>query len=141
MSSHNRLEDDLKWSAIGCIEGGMLQRVIIKGTVVRRLGQGRSKAATPTEDRFLTINGRCHRHMIAKELTKDFSAASGMTISKQTAHKRIAEKTFYAQRPVICVSLNLSQQKARLLLSREHVSWAIQEFTGYLRFCTKSDSR
>ncbi|GFU19739.1 hypothetical protein TNCV_3960861 [Trichonephila clavipes] len=36
------------------------------GTFVRRPGQGRPKAATPTIYRYLTINTRHHRQMTAK---------------------------------------------------------------------------
>ncbi|GFT42172.1 hypothetical protein TNCV_1008501 [Trichonephila clavipes] len=53
-------------------------------TVVRRLGQGRPKATNPMEDRYLTINALRHRDMTVKELARNFSAATGKTISRQT---------------------------------------------------------
>ncbi|GFW13436.1 transposable element Tcb2 transposase [Trichonephila clavipes] len=42
-----------------------------------------------------------HRDMTVKELTQDFAAAIGKTISRQTVYRRLAEKALYAQKPVV----------------------------------------
>ncbi|GFY19932.1 hypothetical protein TNCV_2146251 [Trichonephila clavipes] len=50
------------------------------GTVVIRPGNGRPTPTTPTEDRYLIINARCHRDMADKELARDSADATEKTI-------------------------------------------------------------
>ncbi|GFS57518.1 hypothetical protein TNCV_1401821 [Trichonephila clavipes] len=60
----------------------------------------RSKATTSMEDRYLTINARRYRDMIAKKLAQDFAAVTGKTTYRQTVYRLLAENAFYAQQPV-----------------------------------------
>ncbi|GFX46938.1 hypothetical protein TNCV_315611 [Trichonephila clavipes] len=85
---------------------------ILKSTnnVVRISEQGRPKDAIPLEYRYLVVNTRLHRDMSVKEFAKDFAAAIGRTIYKQTICRPLAEKAFYARQPVVSVPLNPSQK-------------------------------
>ncbi|GFW19185.1 transposable element Tcb2 transposase [Trichonephila clavipes] len=50
----------------------------------RRPGQGRRRATTPNEDRYLVLTARRHRNMNASLLQQHFRSATGTTVSTQT---------------------------------------------------------
>ncbi|GFX32507.1 transposable element Tcb2 transposase [Trichonephila clavipes] len=85
---------------------------------VRKPGKNRPKAKTLTKDRYLKVNATSSQR--AKELVQDFAAATRNTISRKTVYKRVIEKVLCARWPVVCVSFNSLQKKARLLWSQEH---------------------
>lgn len=165
MSSHHRLDDSMRWRAVGRLEAGQSQAEVARwlqvapkvvsrlwnqfptsGTVTRKPGQGRPRATTPAQDRYLALSARRHRQTTATELSRDLAAASGKRISRQTVYRRLAERALYARRPVVCLPLSASHRRARLSWSRTHHSWTHQEwgrvlFTDESRFSTQSDSR
>ncbi|GFV10324.1 hypothetical protein TNCV_3751911 [Trichonephila clavipes] len=47
------------------------------GSAGRRPGQGRRRAATPNEDRYLVLMARRHRNMIATLLQEHLRSATG----------------------------------------------------------------
>ncbi|GFT92192.1 hypothetical protein TNCV_1973191 [Trichonephila clavipes] len=49
-------------------------------------------------------------NVTAKKLAQNFAAATGETISRETAYRHLPEKTLYARRVMVCVSLNPSQK-------------------------------
>ncbi|GFU20450.1 transposable element Tcb2 transposase [Trichonephila clavipes] len=122
MSSHNSLDDDLRWRAIGWIEAGMSRAEVARNlnvsqmmifklwkqfqiicTVVRRPGKGRS---TPTEGRYFPTNALRHIDMAAKFLAQNFVDAPGKTIPIQTVSRHLAVKALYNRWAVVCVPLN-----------------------------------
>ncbi|KAF8781683.1 hypothetical protein HNY73_012057 [Argiope bruennichi] len=80
MGSHNRLDDSLRWRAVGRLETGQSQAEVTRrlqvapkvvsrlwnqfqtnGTVTRKAGQGYHRATTPAQDRYLALRARRHR--------------------------------------------------------------------------------
>ncbi|GFW09229.1 HTH_Tnp_Tc3_2 domain-containing protein [Trichonephila clavipes] len=103
MSQRSHLTDSEAWRIVGRLEGGQTQAEVAQGigvsqTVIsriwnrfletesasRRLGQGRRRAATPTEDRYLVLMARRHRNRNATLLQQHLRSATGTTVSTQT---------------------------------------------------------
>ncbi|GFV31693.1 transposable element Tcb2 transposase [Trichonephila clavipes] len=54
------------------------------GSAGRRPGQGRRRATTPNEDRYLVLMARRHRNENAILLQQHICSATGTTVSTQT---------------------------------------------------------
>ncbi|GBL93667.1 Transposable element Tcb2 transposase [Araneus ventricosus] len=88
---------------------------------------------------------RRRRSTTVPQLVADHFVVSGRRISATTVRRRLHNASLYARRPVVCVSLNGRQRRARLCRTREHVSWTRQQwasvlFTDESRFTLESDS-
>ncbi|GFX83629.1 transposable element Tcb2 transposase [Trichonephila clavipes] len=68
--------------------------------VGRRSGQGRRRAKTPNEDRYLVLTARRHRNMNATLLQQHLCSATGTTVSTQTVRNRLNGVGLYARRPM-----------------------------------------
>ncbi|GFT13329.1 HTH_Tnp_Tc3_2 domain-containing protein [Trichonephila clavipes] len=71
------------------------------------------------------------------------SVAPGRRISASTVRRRLHNLGRYARQPVVCVSLNRRQRRARLSSARELISWTRQRwdsalFTDESRFTLES---
>ncbi|GFY22462.1 transposable element Tcb2 transposase [Trichonephila clavipes] len=92
---------------------GVSQRVISRiwtlfletGSAGRRPGQGRRRATTPNEDRYLVLTARRHRNINGTLLQQHLRSATGTTISTQTVQNRLHGLGLYARRPLVCVRL------------------------------------
>ncbi|GFS55324.1 transposable element Tcb2 transposase [Trichonephila clavipes] len=121
MSQRSHLTDSEAWGIVGRLEGGQTQaevaqaigvsqsvisriwnRFLETGSAGRRPGQGRRRATTPNEDRYLVLTAR---NMNATLLQQHLSSATGTTVSTQTVRKRLHGVGLYARRPMICVRL------------------------------------
>ncbi|GFV94550.1 transposable element Tcb2 transposase [Trichonephila clavipes] len=71
------------------------------GSGGRRPGQGRRRATTPNEDRYLVLTARRHRNMNAILLQQLLSSATGTTVSSQTVRNRLHGVGLYARRPMV----------------------------------------
>ncbi|GFW71195.1 HTH_Tnp_Tc3_2 domain-containing protein [Trichonephila clavipes] len=60
-------------------------RFLQTGSAGRRPGQGRRRATTPNEVRYLVLTARKHRNMNATLLQQQLRSANGTTVSTQTA--------------------------------------------------------
>ncbi|GFW13688.1 transposable element Tcb2 transposase [Trichonephila clavipes] len=83
------------------------QRVVGFGTVFletrsagRRPGQGRRRATTSNEDRYLVLTARRDRNMNATLLQQHLRSATGSTISTQSVRNRLHGVGLYARRPM-----------------------------------------
>lgn len=72
------------------------------GTVTRIPDQGRSRATTTTQVRYLTLSARRHRQTAATEFSRDLIASSGNRISRQTVYRRLGETALYSRHSVVC---------------------------------------
>ncbi|GFV66949.1 transposable element Tcb2 transposase [Trichonephila clavipes] len=63
-------------------------------------GQGRRRATTPNEDRFLLLTARRHRNMNATLLQQHLRSATGTTVSTQNVRNRLHGVGLYARRPL-----------------------------------------
>ncbi|GFU21600.1 transposable element Tcb2 transposase [Trichonephila clavipes] len=63
-------------------------------------GQGRKRATTPNEDRYLVLTARRLRNMNAILLQQHLRSATGTTVSTQTVRNRLYGVGLYARRPM-----------------------------------------
>ncbi|GBO36067.1 hypothetical protein AVEN_187630-1 [Araneus ventricosus] len=108
MSNHQRLDDGMRWRIVGRLEAGQYQVQICRefnltysvvcnlwkqfqdtGSIERKPGQGRARATTATEDRYLSIIARRNRGATAFQLSRDLYAATGTRVSRVTVSKRL----------------------------------------------------
>ncbi|GFW91897.1 transposable element Tcb2 transposase [Trichonephila clavipes] len=64
----------------------------------RRPGQGRRRATTSNEDRYLVLTARRHRNMNATLLQQHLRSATGTTVSTQTVQNQLHGVGLYARR-------------------------------------------
>ncbi|GFV18769.1 transposable element Tcb2 transposase [Trichonephila clavipes] len=64
-------------------------RFLETGSAGRRPGQGRRRATTPNEDRYLVLTARRHRNMTATILQQHLRSTTGTTVSTQTVRNRL----------------------------------------------------
>ncbi|GFU71602.1 retrovirus-related Pol polyprotein from transposon opus [Trichonephila clavipes] len=79
----------------------------------RRPGQGRRRATTPNEDRYLVLTARRHRNMNATLFQQYLRSATGTTVSTQTVRNRLHGVDLYARRPLVCVRLTSRHRRDR----------------------------
>ncbi|GBN24449.1 hypothetical protein AVEN_124401-1 [Araneus ventricosus] len=160
MSNLQRLDDGMRWRIVERLEASQSQVQICRefnltpsvvcnlwkrfqdtGSIERKPGQGRPRATTATEDRYLSIIARRNRGATASQLSHDLYAATGTRVSK-----RLHETGFFARRPAVCVPLTSTNRRVRLAWCREHRDgsmdqWATVLFTDESRFSLNTDSR
>ncbi|GFW60145.1 HTH_Tnp_Tc3_2 domain-containing protein [Trichonephila clavipes] len=102
MSQRSHLTDSEAWRVVGRL-GGQTQAEIVQairvsqsvisriwnhfletGSAGRRLGQGRRRATTLNEDRYLVLMALKHRNRNATLLQQHLRSATGSTVSTQT---------------------------------------------------------
>ncbi|GFX43397.1 transposable element Tcb2 transposase [Trichonephila clavipes] len=81
--------------------------------VGRRPGQGRRRATTPNEDRYLVLTARRHRNMNATLLQQHLRSPTGTTVSTQRVQNRLHGVGLYACRPMVCVRLTSKYRRDR----------------------------
>ena len=79
----------------------------------RRSGKGRTRAATPNEDHYLTITARRHRNMNATLLRQHHHSPTGTTISAQTVQNIFHTVDLYVRGQMVCVKIPTSHHRAR----------------------------
>lgn len=164
MSEHHRLDDGMRWRIVGRIEAGQSQAQVARelditpsvisnlwsqfktsGTVCRRPGQGRPRASTANDDRYLVVSAKRQRTATPTQLSRDLAAATGTSISSKTVSRRLHERGLYARKPAICIPLTPSHKRARAEWCRQHqnwtqLQWANVLFTDESRFSLQPDS-
>ncbi|GFU60193.1 transposable element Tcb2 transposase [Trichonephila clavipes] len=165
MTQRSHLTDSEAWRVVGRLEGdqtqaevaqaiGVSQSVISRtwnsfldtGSAGRRPGQGRRRATTPNEDRYLVLTARRHRNMNATLLQQHLRSATGTTVSTQTVRNRLHGVGLYARRPMVCVILTSRYRRDRRERATEHVNWRRNEWSSVLfsdesRFSVYPDNR
>ncbi|GFY36498.1 transposable element Tcb1 transposase [Trichonephila clavipes] len=94
---------------------------------------------------YLAVTAKRNRRSTASDLSRQLSSATGTTVSRQTAYRRLGHIGLYASRPVRCVPLTATHCRLRLTWSREHALWTPQQwsfvmFSDESRFSLESDS-
>ncbi|GFV96855.1 transposable element Tcb2 transposase [Trichonephila clavipes] len=165
MSQRSHLTDSEAWRVVGRLEGGQTQAEVAQAIGVsqsvisriwnrfletrsagRRPGQGRRRATTPNEDRYLVLTARRYRNMNAILLQQHLSSATGTTVSTQTVRNRLHGVGLYAHRPMVCVRLASRHRCDRREWATEHVNWRRNEWINVLfsdesRFSVHPDNR
>lgn len=151
MSQRSHLTDSEAWRVVGRLEGGQTQaevaqaigvsqsvisriwnRFLETGSAARRPGQGRRRATTPNEDRYLVLTARRHRNMNATLIQQHLRSATGTTVSTQTVRNRLHGVGLYARRPMVCVRLTSRHRCNRREWATEHVNWRRNEWSNVL---------
>ncbi|GFX29068.1 transposable element Tcb2 transposase [Trichonephila clavipes] len=107
MSQRCHLTDSEAWRVVGWLEGGQTQaevaqdievsqsvisriwnRFLETGSAGRRPGQGRRRATTCNEDRYLVLMARRYQNTNATLLQRHLRSATGTTVSTQTVRNR-----------------------------------------------------
>ncbi|GFW21524.1 transposable element Tcb2 transposase [Trichonephila clavipes] len=96
MSQRSHLTDSEALRVVGRIWNRFLET----GSAGRRPGQGRRRATTPNEDRYLVLMARRHRNKNAINLQQHLRSATGTTVSTQTVRNRTHGVGLYAHRPM-----------------------------------------
>ncbi|GFX78874.1 transposable element Tcb2 transposase [Trichonephila clavipes] len=165
MSQRSHLTNSEAWRVVGRLEGGQTQVEVAQaigvsqsvisriwtlfletGSAGRRPGQGRKRATTPNEDRYLVLKVRRHRNMNATLLQQHLRSATGTTVSTQTVRNRFHGVGLYAHRPMVCVRLTSRDCRDRRKWAAEHVHWRRNEWSNNLfsdesRFSVHPDNR
>ncbi|GFX60990.1 transposable element Tcb2 transposase [Trichonephila clavipes] len=108
MSQRSHLTDSEAWRIVGRLEGSQTQAEVaqaigVSQSVISRIwnrfletesasripGQGRRRATTPNEDRYLVLSARRHRNMNATLLQQHLRSATGTTVSTETVRNRL----------------------------------------------------
>ncbi|GFV93049.1 transposable element Tcb2 transposase [Trichonephila clavipes] len=83
MSQRNHLTDSEAWRVVGS------EPFLVTESAGRRPGQGRRRATTHNEDRYLVLTARRHRNENAILLQQHLRSATGTTVSTLTARNRL----------------------------------------------------
>ncbi|GFS50834.1 transposable element Tcb2 transposase [Trichonephila clavipes] len=151
MSQRSHLTDSEAWRVVGRLEGGQIQaevaqaigvsqsvisrtwnRFLETGSAGRTPGQGRRRATTPNENRYLVLTACRHRNKNAIHLQQHPCSATGTTVSTQTVRNRIHGVGLYARRPMVCVRLTSRHHRDRRESATEHVNWRRNEWSNVL---------
>ncbi|GFW60078.1 transposable element Tcb1 transposase [Trichonephila clavipes] len=116
MSQRSHLTDSEAW---------IWNRFLETESAGRRPGQGRRRATTPNEDRYL---------------------ATGNTVSTQTGRNQVHGVGLYAHRSLVCDRLTSRHRRDRREWAKEHVNWRRNEWSNVLssdesRFSVHPDNR
>ncbi|GFV25182.1 transposable element Tcb2 transposase [Trichonephila clavipes] len=165
MSQRSHLTDSEAWRAVGRLEGGQTHaeiaqaigvsqsvisriwnRFLETGSAGRRPGQGRRRATTPNEDRYLVLAARRHLNMNATLLQQHLRSATSTRVSTQTVRNRLHGVDLYARRPMVCVRLTSRNRRDHREWATEHVNWRRNEWSSVLfsnesRFSVQPDNR
>ncbi|GFV74492.1 transposable element Tcb2 transposase [Trichonephila clavipes] len=96
MSQKSHLIDSEAWRAVGRLEGGQTQAKVVQAIGVSQR-QGRRRATTPNEDRYLVLTARRHRNMNSTLLQQHLRSATGTTVSTQIVQNRLHGVGLYAR--------------------------------------------
>ncbi|GFU64600.1 transposable element Tcb1 transposase [Trichonephila clavipes] len=77
------------------------------------------------DSKVMVIN----RRSTASDQSRQLSSATGTTVSRQIMYIRLGHIGLYARRPVRCVSLTATHCRLRLIWSREHALWTLQQWS------------
>lgn len=165
MPRQRDLPEPMAWRAIGRMEAGQTQQEVAQAigvsqsvisrlwnrfqrtdTVHRREGQGRPRATTARDDRYLLLTARRNRQQNATQLRNALQTATGRRVSTQTVRNRLHGSGLYARRPMVCTRLTPQHRRDRRNWAEEHRGWRHAEWRSVLfcdesRFNVESDSR
>ena len=102
------------------------------GQYTRRVKQGRGRATTLRQDRYLVLTARKLRSVTARSLQNELRCATGVEISDQTVRNRLHRSHLRSRRPFVGVILTPRHRAARLDFAREHRDWQVHHWRSVL---------
>ena len=157
-----RLSEEEMNRGIGMLEAGLSQREVARvlgvsqsvvsrmwsrfhltGNVMHQHAGGRERSTTLAQDRFIALQARRHRFNNAPTLRSELQNATGVRLSTQNIRNRYGLRS---RRPAIRIPLTRHHVQERLEWAREHVTWALNDWTPILftdesRFCVDFTDR
>ncbi|GFY23524.1 transposable element Tcb1 transposase [Trichonephila clavipes] len=138
----------------GSIRGSWIAKSVISriwqrfqddGNVSRCYSTSCPRVTTPNEDRHLAVTAKRNRRSTAPDPSRQFSSATGTTVSRQSVYRRLGRIGLYAHRSVRCVPITATHCPLRLIWSREHAlgtpqQWSCVMFSDESRFGLQSDT-
>lgn len=100
-------------------------RYLETGTYTRRPGQGRPRATTERQDRYLRTLGLRHRQATARTLRNDFQQGTGVRLSDQTVRNRLHVDNLRSRRPATGPILTVDHRRHRLEYAHDHGNWQL----------------
>ncbi|GFT58332.1 transposable element Tcb1 transposase [Trichonephila clavipes] len=95
---------------------------------------------------YLSVTAKRNRRSTASDQSHQLSSATGTTVSRHTAYRRLGLIGLYARRPVRGVQVIATHCRLRLTWSRVHALWTPQQWSCAMysdesRFSLQSDYR
>ena len=116
-------------------------RYLKTGNYRRR--QGRSRATTDRQDRYLRNLALRNLQSMARGLRNDFQLATGVCASNQTVRNRLQGDSLHARRPATGPILTVAHRTDRRIFAKNQIGWQLDQwrtvlFTDESRFhvCT-----
>ncbi|GFW81982.1 HTH_Tnp_Tc3_2 domain-containing protein [Trichonephila clavipes] len=91
------------------------------GNVSRCYSTRRPRVTTPNEDRYLAVTAKRNRRSTSSDLSRQLSAATGTTVSRQAVCRCLGHIVLYARRSVRCVPFITTHCRLQLTWNREHI--------------------
>lgn len=102
------------------------------GLLTRRPGQGRPRATSIGDDRYLRVGALRNRFTTARQLQNDLVTATGTRISDQTVRNRLREAGLNSRYPVKAPRLTRRHKIARNAFARQHRYWGLRHWSNVL---------
>lgn len=116
------------------------------GTAVRKVGGGRPRKKTVTDDRYIVLQAKRDRNQAAGNIAQQLLTATGRQVSRFNVARRLHKCGLFPRRPERCITLTAAHRRHRLQWCIEHKDWTPHQwshvlFTDESRFSLTNDSR
>ena len=137
-------------SAVNMIEAGLSQADVarhfdVSRSVISRLWrryeqfgnvaerhEGRQRATTPRQDRYVVALARRNVHITARELCGALANIHNINVCDQTLRNRLHEGGLRSRRPLRVPMLRHGNRGLRLRWAQQHVHWGLQDWSFVL---------
>jgi hypothetical protein len=109
-----------------------MQRYRETGDHVRRPGQGRHRAPTPTQDRYLRLLAVRERFTNTPLLQMQLARGTNVRIGLETIHQCPLEDNLHIRRPATGLLLTAAHWQARVQFAENYARWNDNEWARVL---------
>ena len=102
------------------------------GSATQCHADGRQRATTPIQDRFLVVQARRHPFVNATTLQNELRNAVVVNISTQKVHNSLQPSGLRSRRECIRIPLTRLHKQVRLNWTRDHVNWTDNDWDPVL---------
>lgn len=118
---------------------GIVRRYRETGSYVRRRGQGKNRATSALDDRFMVMQTLRNRRQTAIQTRNHLEEVRNVNVSERTVRRRLNEVGLKSYIPAKAPKLEVAHRVARLAFAREHRNWTNEWihdlFSDESRFC------
>lgn len=124
----------------------VVKRYRERDTYKRSPGQGRKRATTTRDDRFLALTALRNRFIRITGVRRELQRARNVTVSRQTVSRRLREQQITSRRANRVPKLTVRHKVQRLRYAEKYRRWARRHwrkvlFTDECRICLQSDDK